>query len=147
MAEIAKEMLVTVNGGGGWLYFKVAAKTAKAGYDRLLEAFEDADIDVSNIEFGSCELRDEDGDTIDTFQVNPEQHHHYDFDLLPRLKPWDSRSGLPEHPCPRKGCLRLPDITFALYKQLGYSPSFQASRALRFIGIPIRRPEPFTKRT
>lgn len=68
-------------------------------------------------------------------------------DLLPRLKPWDSWSELREYPCPRKGCLRLPDITFALYKQLGYSPSFQAFRALRFIGILIRRPEPFTKRT
>ena len=78
MAEKTKEMLVTVNGGGGWLYFRSNAKTAKAGFDRLLEAFDDADIDVSNIEFGSCELRDEDGDTIDTFQVNPEQRHHYD---------------------------------------------------------------------
>ena len=77
----------------------------------------------------------------------PLYHHRRILDLLPRLKPWDSRSGLPEHPCLRKGCLRLPDITFALYKQLGYSLSFQASRALRFIGIPIRRPEPFTKRT
>lgn len=72
----ATEMMVTVN--GGWLYFKAAAKTAEAGFDRLLEAFDDADIDVSNVEFGSCELRDENGDTIDEFQVNPEKHHYYD---------------------------------------------------------------------
>lgn len=78
MAEKTKEMLVTVNGGGGWLYFKAKAKTAEAGFDRLLEAFDDAGIDVSNVEFGSCELRDEDGDTIDEFQVNPEKHHYYD---------------------------------------------------------------------
>lgn len=77
----ATEMLVTVNGGGGWLYFKANAKTAETGFDRLLEAFDDAGIDVSNVEFGSCELRDEDGDTIDEFQVNPENNtrcHHYD---------------------------------------------------------------------
>ena len=74
----AKEMLVTINGGGGWLYFKVNAKTADKGFDRLLEAFDDAGIDVSNVEFGSCELRDEDGDTIDKFQVNPEKRHCYD---------------------------------------------------------------------
>ena len=74
----AVEMMVDLE--GGWLYFKTNAKTAKAGYDRLLEAFEDAGIDVSNIEFGSCELRDEDGDTIDEFQANPEsnRHQHYD---------------------------------------------------------------------
>lgn len=74
MAE--KEILVTIN--EGWLYFKTTAKTAKAGYDRLLEAFEDAGIDVSNVEFGSCELRDEDGDAMDEFQVNPEKRHYYD---------------------------------------------------------------------
>lgn len=77
MTEKAKEMLVTIN-GGGWLYFKANAKTASAGFDRLLEAFDDAGIDVSNIEFGSCELRDEDGDTMDEFQINPERHHNYD---------------------------------------------------------------------
>ena len=45
-----------------------------------MEAFEDADIDVSNIEFGSCELRDEDGDAMDDFQINPENvcRRHYD---------------------------------------------------------------------
>lgn len=74
----AAEMIVDLK--GGWLYFKTNAKTAKAGFDRLLEAFEDAGIDVSNIEFGSCELRDEDGDAIDEFTVNPENDrcHHYD---------------------------------------------------------------------
>ena len=78
MAEKAKEMIVTVNGGGGWLYFKANAKTAEAGFDRLLEAFDDAGIDVSNVEFGSCELRDENGNTIDKFRANPERHHDYD---------------------------------------------------------------------
>ena len=71
-----EEMMVTVN--GGWLHCKVNAKTASAGFDRLLEAFDDAGIDVSNIEFGSCELRNEDGDTIDKFHVNPERRHSYD---------------------------------------------------------------------
>lgn len=64
----ATEMMVTVN--GGWLYFKAAAKTANAGFDRLLEAFEDAGIDVSNVEFGSCELCDENGNAMDDFQIN-----------------------------------------------------------------------------
>ena len=73
---MSKEMMVTVN--GGWLYCKANAKTASAGFDRLLEALDDADIDVSNIEFGSCELRNEDGDTIDKFQANPERRHCYD---------------------------------------------------------------------
>ena len=74
----ATEMMVDLK--GGWLYFKVNAKTAKAGFDRLLEAFEDAGIDVSNIEFGSCELRNEDGDAIEGFQASPEHTHchHYD---------------------------------------------------------------------
>lgn len=72
----ATEMMVDLK--GGWLYFKANAKTAKAGYDRLLEAFENAGIDVSNIEFGSCELRDENGDTMDEFQINPEQRRYYD---------------------------------------------------------------------
>lgn len=74
----ATEMMVDLK--GGWLYFKTNAKTADKGFDRLLEAFEDAGIDVSNIEFGSCELRDEDGDAIDEFAVNPEsnRHQHYD---------------------------------------------------------------------
>ena len=73
----ATEMMVTVN--GGWLYCKAAAKTADAGFGRLLEACDDAGIDVSNVEFGSCELRDENGDTIDKFQANPENiYHHYD---------------------------------------------------------------------
>lgn len=72
----AKEIMVTVN--GGWLYFKEAAKTASAGFDRLLKALDDAGIDVSNIEFGSCELRDEDGNVIDKFQTNPEKRHCYD---------------------------------------------------------------------
>ena len=62
MAEKTKEMMITVN--GGWLYCKVAAKTADAGFGRLMEAFDDAWIDVSNVEFGSCELRDENGNTI-----------------------------------------------------------------------------------
>ena len=75
--ENEKEMMVTIN-GGGWLYFKANAKTASAGFDRLLEAFDDAGIDVSNVEFGSCELRNEDGDTIDKFQANPERRHCYD---------------------------------------------------------------------
>lgn len=74
MAE--KEMLVTIN--EGWLYFKANVKTAETGFDRLLEAFEDAGIDVSNVEFGSCELRDGDGDTIDEFQINPARNRHYD---------------------------------------------------------------------
>lgn len=73
---MSNEMLVTVN--GGWLYFRTNAKTADTGFDRLLEAFKDADIDVSNIEFGSCELRDEDGDAMDEFKVNPEKRHNYD---------------------------------------------------------------------
>lgn len=74
---MSNEMIITVN-GGGWLYFKANAKTAYAGFNRLLEAFDDADIDVSNVEFGSCELRDEDGNTIDEFQINPEKQHYYD---------------------------------------------------------------------
>lgn len=72
----ATEMMVTVN--GGWLYFKAAAKTANAGFDRLLEAFEDAGIDVSNVEFGSCELCDENGNAMDEFQINPARNRHYD---------------------------------------------------------------------
>lgn len=72
----AKEMMVTVN--GGWLYFKEAVKTAEAGFYRILEALDDAGIDVSNIEFGSCELRDEGGNVIDKFQANPEKRHCYD---------------------------------------------------------------------
>lgn len=73
---MSNEMLVTVN--CGWLYFKADAKTAKTGFDRLLEAFEDAGIDMSNVEFGSCELRDEDGNTMDEIQINPAHNHHYD---------------------------------------------------------------------
>lgn len=77
---MSNEMIITVN-GGGWLYFKANAKTAEAGFDRLLEAFDDAGIDVSNVEFGSCELRDENGDAIDEFQINPENiYRHYDCD-------------------------------------------------------------------
>ena len=77
MEENAKEMMVTIN--CGWLYFKADAKTAKTGFDRLLKAFEDAGIDMSNVEFGNCELRDDDGDAIDNFQVNPRNfYHHYD---------------------------------------------------------------------
>ena len=75
---MSKEMMVTINGGDGWLYFKANAKTASAGFDRLLEAFDDAGIDVSNVEFGGCELRDENGDTIDEFQINPARNRHYD---------------------------------------------------------------------
>lgn len=61
---------------GGWLYFKTDAMTADKGFDRLLEALEDAGIDVSYIEFGSRELRDEDGNTIDKYQANPYSNPH-----------------------------------------------------------------------
>ena len=71
------ELMVTVN--GGYLYFKTAAKTVDVGSGRLLEAFDDAGIDVSNIEFGSCKLRDEDGNTMDEFRANPRNvYRHYD---------------------------------------------------------------------
>lgn len=75
--EKGTEMMVNLR--GGWLYFKTNAMTADKGFDRLLEAFEDAGIDVSNIEFGNCELRDEDRDTIDKFQVNPYSNPHRQY--------------------------------------------------------------------
>ena len=60
------EAMITVN--GGWLYFKTNAAEADKALDRFHEACENAGIDISNIEISECEVRNEDGDAMDTFR-------------------------------------------------------------------------------
>lgn len=59
--------MITVN-GGGWLYFKTNEAAADKALDRFYNACENAGIDISNIEISECEVRNEDGDTIDTWR-------------------------------------------------------------------------------
>ena len=71
----ANELIVSIN--GSLLYFRTNEKTAKRGYECLLKAFENSNIDVSEIKFGDCELRDRDRNIIDKFQIDPKNMYRY----------------------------------------------------------------------
>lgn len=73
----ATEIMLDVK--SGWLYFKTDAESADKAFTTFCEALENAGIDVSNLDFGKCELRDEDGDTLDAFNAGTENGgHHFD---------------------------------------------------------------------
>lgn len=71
----ANEFMVRIN--DSVLYFWTNKKTAKKGYNDLLKVFKNNGIDVSIVKFEDCELRDEDGNIIDKFQINSKNTYRY----------------------------------------------------------------------
>lgn len=49
----------------GYIYFPTNCETADRALDQMLEALEDAGVNIDNLDIGNVELRNEKGSTID----------------------------------------------------------------------------------
>ena len=61
--------LMIIFTSGDYIYFKTDQKTADKAFDEFLEVCENANINIDNMNFAKCELRNKEQETIDIFNI------------------------------------------------------------------------------
>ena len=60
------ELMIVLKSGGGWLYFKTKETSADRAFTKWLETCEESGMNIDNLSFSFAELRDNDGEAIDS---------------------------------------------------------------------------------